>query len=195
MIFNLNLTRYKLRLNRSRKGRKEELTNYNIRYKDDHLAHAGKKGMKWGFNDGQKNGKRTADPEWKMYEEIDQDSRDYWLTAKGNHDGSYRVPDEQIYRIPRSGSGKKSYLKTTYRNVTSDKVYTKFDQAVDKKNTKARKEAAYAIKRVKRRDNAERIANKAVDLYEDTEKKINKAKRTASKKTKQAKKWLNKRFK
>lgn len=61
MTFNLNLTRYKLRLNRSRKGRKEELTNYNIRYKDDHLAHAGRKGMKWGFNDGQKNGKRTAD--------------------------------------------------------------------------------------------------------------------------------------
>lgn len=37
------------------------MTNYNIRYKDAHLAHAGKKGMKWGFNDGQKNGKRTAD--------------------------------------------------------------------------------------------------------------------------------------
>lgn len=37
------------------------MTNYNIRYKDEVLAHAGKKGMKWGFNDGQKNGKRTAD--------------------------------------------------------------------------------------------------------------------------------------
>lgn len=37
------------------------MTNYNIRYKDESLAHAGKKGMKWGFNDGQKNGKRTAD--------------------------------------------------------------------------------------------------------------------------------------
>lgn len=175
------------------------MTNYNIRYKDDHLAHAGRKGMKWGFNDGQKNGKRTADPEWKMYEEINQDSRDYWLTAKKNPNGTYRVPDKQTYSIPRSGSGLKDSLKTTYRTVHSDKVYTKFDQAVDKKNAKARKEAAYAIKRVKRRDNAERIANKAVDMYEDAEKKINKAKKSAkktvSKKAKQAQKWLNKRFK
>ena len=37
------------------------MTNYNIRYKNEFLSHAGKKGMKWGFNDGQKNGKRTAD--------------------------------------------------------------------------------------------------------------------------------------
>lgn len=171
------------------------MTNYNIRYKDDHLAHAGKKGMKWGFNDGQKNGKRTADPEWKMYEEIDQDSRDYWLTAKKNPNGTYRVPDKQTYSIPRSGSGLKDSLKTTYRTVHSDKVYTKFDQAVDKKNAKARKEAAYAIKRVKRRDNAEHVANKAVDLYENVEKKINKAKRTISKKTKQTKKAVSKKAK
>lgn len=169
--------------------------SYNIKYKDDHLAHAGKKGMKWGFNDGKKNGKRTADPEWKMYEEVDQDSRDYWLTAKKNPDGTYRVPVKQTYSIPRSGSGLKDSLKTTYRTVHADKVYTKFDQAVDKKNAKARKEAAYAIKRVKRRDNAERIANKAVDMYEDAEKKINKAKKTVSKKAKRAKKWLNKYFK
>ena len=172
---------------------------YEIKYKDDHLAHAGRKGMKWGYNDGKKNGKRTADPEWKMYEEIDQDSRDYWLTAKKNPNGTYRVPDKQTYSIPRSGSGLKDSLKTTYRTVHSDKVYTKFDQAVDKKNAKARKEAAYAIKRVKRRDNAERIANKAVDMYEDAEKKINKAKKSAkktvSKKAKKAKKWLKKRFK
>lgn len=26
----------------------------------DYLAHGGKKGMKWGYNDGKKNGKRTA---------------------------------------------------------------------------------------------------------------------------------------
>lgn len=36
------------------------MVKYNIKYKDDYLAHAGKKGMKWGYNDGQKNGKRTA---------------------------------------------------------------------------------------------------------------------------------------
>lgn len=43
--------------------------SYNIKYKYDHLAHAGKKGMKWGFNDGQRNGRRTA-------EEILDDLRD-----------------------------------------------------------------------------------------------------------------------
>lgn len=172
------------------------MTNYNIKYKDDHLAHAGKKGMKWGFNDGQKNGKRTADPEWKLYEEIDNDSKDYWLTAKKNPDGSYRVPD--TYTVKKGSDGKK-YSKTTYRNVHSDKVYTKFDQAVDKKNAKAKKEAAYVIKRAKRRTSAERVANKAVDLYEDAEKKINKtkrsAKKTVSKKAEQARKWLKKYFK
>lgn len=28
---------------------------------NDYLIHAGKKGMKWGYNDGRKNGKRTAE--------------------------------------------------------------------------------------------------------------------------------------
>lgn len=37
------------------------MSNYKIKYKDDHLAHAGKKGMKWGFNDGRRNGRRTAE--------------------------------------------------------------------------------------------------------------------------------------
>lgn len=176
------------------------MTNYNIRYKDDHLAHAGRKGMRWGFNDGQKNGKRTADPEWKMYTEVDEYSDDSWRTAKKNPDGSYRTPESIEYVSPRSGKNKRTgYTKILYKNIHSDKVYTKFDQAVDKKNAKARKEAAYVIKRAKRRTNAERIANKAVDMYEDAEKKINKtkksAKKTVSKKAKQAKKWLNKRFK
>lgn len=31
-----------------------------VKRTDEYLAHAGKKGMKWGFNDGSKNGKRTA---------------------------------------------------------------------------------------------------------------------------------------
>ena len=176
------------------------MTNYNIKYKDDHLAHAGKKGMKWGFNDGQKNGKRTADPEWKMYTEVDEYSDDSWRTAKKNPDGSYRTPESIEYVSPRSGKNKRTgYTKILYKNIHSDKVYTKFDQAVDKKNAKARKEAAYVIKRAKRRTNAERIANKAVDMYEDAEKKINKtkksAKKTVSKKAKQAQKWLKKRFK
>lgn len=32
----------------------------NYRYEHATLCHKGKKGMKWGFNDGKKNGKRTA---------------------------------------------------------------------------------------------------------------------------------------
>lgn len=141
--------------------------------------HKGKKGMKWGFNDGKKNGKRIADPEWKMYEEVDQDSKDYWLTAKKNPNGTYRVPE--TYTVKRGSDGKK-YSKTTYRTVNSDKVYTKFDQAVDKKNAKAKKEAAYVIKRAKRRTSAERMANKAVDAYEKVEKGINDTKKSFSKK-------------
>lgn len=173
---------------------------YEVKYKDNYLSHAGKKGMKWGYNDGKKNGKRIADPEWKMYTEVDEYSDDSWRTAKKNPDGSYRTPESIEYVSPRSGKNKRTgYTKTLYKNIHSDKVYTKFDQAVDKKNAKARKEAAYVIKRAKRRTNAERIANKAVDMYEDAEKKINKtkksAKKTVSKKAKQAKKWLNKRFK
>ena len=172
------------------------MTKYNIRYKDESLAHAGKKGMKWGYNDGQKNGKRTADPEWKFYTEVDEYSDDSWRTAKKNPDGSYRTPESIEYVSPRSGKNKRTgYTKILYKNIHSDKVYTKFDQAVDKKNAKARKEAVYVIKRAKRRTNAERIANKAVDMYEDAEKKINKTKKSVNKKAKQAKKWLNKRFK
>lgn len=45
---------------RKLRKRGSRVVSYNIKYKDDHLAHAGKKGMKWGYNDGQKNGKRTA---------------------------------------------------------------------------------------------------------------------------------------
>lgn len=147
--------------------------------KNNYLMHKGKKGMKWGFNDGKKNGKRTADPEWKMYEEVDQDSKDYWLTAKKNPNGTYRIPE--TYTVKRGSDGKK-YSKTTYRAVNSDKVYTKFDQAIDKKNAKAKKEAAYIIKRAKRRTSAERMANKAVDAYEKVEKGINDTKKSFSKK-------------
>lgn len=147
--------------------------------KNNYLMHKGKKGMKWGFNDGKKNGKRTADPEWKMYEEVNQDSKDYWLTAKKNPNGTYRVPE--TYTVKRGSDGKK-YSKKTYRTVNSDKVYTKFDQAIDKKNAKARKQAAYVIKRAKRRTSAERMANKAVDAYEKVEKGINDTKKSFSKK-------------
>lgn len=34
---------------------------YRIKRSSDYLAHAGKKGMKWGYTDGKKNGKRTAE--------------------------------------------------------------------------------------------------------------------------------------
>ena len=49
------------------------------------LAHKGKKGMKWGYNDGKKNGKRTAQgEEEKDYEsEIDPES-------------TGRTPEEQL---------------------------------------------------------------------------------------------------
>lgn len=141
--------------------------------KNNYLMHKGKKGMKWGFNDGKKNGKRTADQEWKMYKEIDDTLEKYpndWYIAEKYGPRSYRVPIS------------KTKDKINYGVVYSDKVYTKSDQAIDKKNAKARKQAAYAIKRAKRRTSAERMANKAVNAYEKVEKGINDTKKSFSKK-------------
>lgn len=56
---------------------------WKYNYTDNYLAHAGKKGMKWGYNDGKKNGKRTASQKIdyvasKLYKPFDEAGRDYY---------------------------------------------------------------------------------------------------------------------
>lgn len=60
------------------------------------LYHSGKKGMKWGYNDGKRNGKRTAGDDvekyiiknGKTYKLVEIDSNGYavYKSAKGNED-------------------------------------------------------------------------------------------------------------
>lgn len=45
---------------------------WQYNYTDNYLAHAGKKGMKWGYNDGKKNGKRTAGKDIPISDKIDK---------------------------------------------------------------------------------------------------------------------------
>lgn len=54
----------------------------------DHLSHAGKKGMKWGYNDGEPNGKRTAGEEDK--EDLGLTTIDGKLYARDSKGRLYR---------------------------------------------------------------------------------------------------------
>lgn len=74
----------------------------------DHLSHAGKKGMKWGYNDGEPNGKRTAGEE---------DEEDLGLTTI---DGKLYARDSKgrLYRnyIGKDGVEVKEYAKVKNSN-------------------------------------------------------------------------------
>lgn len=161
------------------------MTNYNIKYKDDHLAHAGKKGMKWGFNDGQKNGKRTA--EMNEYE-----SEQYINGLTQDQVGNMNWTEYKKYKkaIKKSGwnKGKKKELYSMGRDLRDYYRLKNFDKDMSGKNRRAKLEAKYAIGKAKIEDGI----NSGI-------KKINKtkrsAKKTVNKKAKQAQKWLNKYFK
>lgn len=83
-----------------------------------YLSHAGKKGMKWGYNDGEPNGKRTAGEE---------NDEDLGLTTI---DGKLYARDSKgrLYRnhIGKDGVEVKEYLKVKNSN-----------KLISSKNTKA----------------------------------------------------------
>lgn len=55
----------------------------NNRIYHPYLAHKGKKGMKWGYNDGKKNGKRTAGDEESMIFTKEGDKNHTYYTEEG----------------------------------------------------------------------------------------------------------------
>lgn len=83
--------------------------SYNIKYKDDHLAHAGKKGMKWGFNDGQRNGRRTS-------EEILDDLRDGAENVMDGDFGDYvNEVKRGVTKLGKKASQKVDETRYSYR--------------------------------------------------------------------------------
>lgn len=68
---------------------------YRIRYKNE-LSHKGIKGMKWGYNDGERNGKRTAETDENDGFEIGKTRKmtveggTTFYTPKGSHEVEYQ---------------------------------------------------------------------------------------------------------
>ena len=131
------------------KEEKEEMTNYNIRYKDNYLSHAGRKGMKWGFNDGQKNGKRIA--EMNEYE-----SEQYINGLTQDQVGNMDWSEYKKYKksIKKSGwnKGKKKELYSMGRSLRDYYRLKNFDKGMSGKNRRAKLEAKYAIGKYKAKD-------------------------------------------
>lgn len=65
---------------------------YGIPNKSEYLSHAGKKGMKWGYTDGVRNGKRTAEDIEKELADVERE------IAKINNDNSHRYTVRDLDR-------------------------------------------------------------------------------------------------
>lgn len=121
------------------------MVKYNIKYKDDYLAHAGKKGMKWGYNDGQRNGRRTA-------EEILEDLRD---GAGEVVDGvktigykSSQKVDDTRYRARLNRNGLADRYGSTILKYGLNKIGK---GTLDNKLTRAQRKVKRTVKRVARK--------------------------------------------
>lgn len=125
------------------------MTNYNIRYKDESLAHAGKKGMKWGFNDGKKNGKRTA--EMDAYES-EQYINGLTQDQVGNMDWSEYNKYKKAIKKSNWNKGKKKELYSMGRSLRDYYRLKNFDKDMSGKNRRAKLEAKYAIGKAKTKD-------------------------------------------
>lgn len=130
--------------NRLRKGG-SRILSYNIKYKDDYLAHAGKKGMKWGFNDGRRNGRRTA-------EEILEDLRDGAGeiaddVRKIGYKSSQKV-DDTLYRERLNRNGLADRYGSTLLKYGLNKIGK---GTLDNKLTKAQRKAKRTVKLVARK--------------------------------------------
>ena len=143
------------------------MTNYNIRYKDDHLAHAGRKGMKWGFNDGQKNGKRVAvtpTSNAAMAGAAAAAGLGRYLYQRGRHEyykGFLEKPKKEQYRLARDkvldeDRYKKRLKKnaldgygTTLAKYGLNKIgYGNFDDALERGARNVKKKAKSVVDKV-----------------------------------------------
>lgn len=191
------------------------MTNYNIRYKDDYLAHAGKKGMKWGFNDGKRNGKRTADitlddlNEWeraklnpKEFEKLSYNT--FRLASKSNRFDTYGRVNKYGERIKTARN-----IGRKIKNPMSKTYDVEYDKAANRAIRKLQKHEKYKKESAKRRERYnDEILVKNILARQEAKQAVARAKRrtkvenaiksvpkTVSKKAKKAQKWLKKRIK
>lgn len=111
--------------------------------------HKGKKGMKWGFNDGKKNGKRTADFDLMSDEEV--------LKTKvaDNEKMSWSDIMALKSRVNKISGRSREWKDATNKHITEYKMYglrKNFDKDMRWKNRKAKLEAKYAIGKAKIKD-------------------------------------------
>ena len=107
-----------------------------------YLAHAGKKGMKWGYNDGKKNGKRTAEGELtdeEMIRILGLDKYAEYKDASNKADEAYDKYDkaslesaEKIAKKYDAGTLTFDYIDKQDKKV--DAYHEKFWTAIEKSN-------------------------------------------------------------
>lgn len=97
--------------------------NYNKQMYKNYLMHKGKKGMKWGYNDGERNGKRTAgegESYLELLERVPADTevqrkvngKTYNLSGYKNGTLTYTNPDNKNDTV-RVKQGKQRRTKQT----------------------------------------------------------------------------------
>lgn len=139
---------------------------YRVKRSADYLAHAGKKGMKWGYSDGKKNGKRTAEDvvneiadsigyKKEYVEEVRQlglkygfDSTQFkselWNLSEGDTDAAYDIRA----KLEGTMSAKdkiKDKLGVDERNRMNESAKNVKKVAADKNSTKNRVNTAKAM--------------------------------------------------
>lgn len=124
---------------------------YRIVTKKNYLMHKGKKGMKWGFNDGKRNGKRTADDFKNSY-----DAEEY-IKKLDSRALSKMSPSEfkEYKKILNKTGWSKSKKRAIYERDRAVRSYHRnkdFNKAIERKNAMAKLGAKYAIGKVKVKD-------------------------------------------
>lgn len=107
------------------------------RASDDYLEHKGSKGMKWGYNKGKRNGKRTAEDDLV----VDEDTRVGIKDGKAyfsQPDGKWKTADGDTYEYKDTDDLFSRKTKTTVgANLDSQTTHTveyrgRIEQAIDK---------------------------------------------------------------
>lgn len=121
---------------------------YNYNYQSDELYHWGTKGMKWGYNDGRKNGKKTAGEQHQSYEKLALRNAMAMTNAQGN------------MSIAGHNGNSKQYIKNETLNDTFSSKY-KYYLDKEKVSSKLDYKLAFSVGR----------------FIRDSEKSINKGKK------------------
>lgn len=119
----------------------------------NYLSHKGKKGMKWGYTDGEPNGKRTAGEDDELI--IDEDTRVSIMDGKAyfsQPDGSWKSKDGDVY-IEKKGKSlfSKKYKSTKGANLDTPRTTTvmeigKLEQWANKAEKASNKFAKKTVK-------------------------------------------------